>query len=187
MSKKKKRSGSMIEAILNYMRQTRAKSYKMKEISHGLHINKSTYHQFRDALKILEKQGKIVKLRNRQYSLPSSLQRIKGKIQITRKGFGFATDEQTGEEVFIPSQYLNTAFDGDVVEIQLFAVSRGKSKEGKVISVLERARQSYVGTFHRSEYYGFMVPDNPRIYRDFYIQPQNDKDARQGQKVVVEF
>jgi ribonuclease R len=135
----------------------------------------------------LEKQGKIVKLKNKKYALPSSMQKIKGVIQVTRKGFGFVTDEITGDEIFIPAQHLNTAFDGDTVEVQLFAISRGKSKEGQIKAVNQRARQTYVGVFHRSEYYGFLVPDNTRVYRDFYIQPQNDLGAQDGQKVVVEF
>ncbi len=96
-------------------------------------------------------------------------------------------DQHSGEEIFIPAQYLHTALDGDTVEVQLLAASRGKSKEGQIISILKRARENFVGTYHRSEYYGFVVPDNPRVYRDFYIQPQNDLNAKQGQKVVVKF
>lgn len=136
---------------------------------------------------MLENQGQIIKLKKRRIALPSSLKRTSGIIQITKKGFGFVMDEQNGEEIFIPAQYLHTALDGDTVEVQLFAASRGKSKEGQIVSVLKRARETFVGTYHRSEYYGFVVPDNPRVYRDFYIQPENDLNAKQGQKVVVKF
>lgn len=187
MNKKKKKPLNLNEAILHYMRSRGAKNHRMKEISHALHIHKNNYHLFQDTLLELEKQGKIIKLKNKRYAFPSSLQKVKGVIQVTRKGFGFVTDERTGEEIFIPAQHLNTAFDGDTVEVQLFAISRGKSKEGQVNAVIERARQTYVGVFHRSEYYGFLVPDNSRVYRDFYIQPQNDIGAQDGQKVVVEF
>jgi ribonuclease R len=187
MSKKKKKPKNLSEAILHFLKSRGAKNHRMKEISHGLHITKSNYHLFQEALLNLEKQGKIIKLKNKRYALPSSLQKVRGLIQVTRKGFGFVTDERTGDEIFIPAQHLNTAFDGDMVEVQMFAVSRGKSKEGQVKTVVERARNSYVGVFHRSEYYGFLVPDNPRVYRDFYIQPQNDMSAQDGQKVVVEF
>ena len=151
MNKKKKKPLNLNETILHYMRSRGAKNHRMKEISHALHINKSNYHLFQDALLELEKQGKIIKLKNKRYALPSSLQKVKGVIQVTRKGFGFVTDERTGEEIFIPAQHLNTAFDGDTVAVQLFAISRGKSKEGQVNAVIERARQTYVGVFHRSE------------------------------------
>jgi len=185
--KQKNNPSDLQESILQFMRGRRTKSLKMTEISHALHIHKNNFHLFQEALFALEKQGKIIKLKNKKYTLPSSLQKVQGTIQVTKKGFGFVSDERTSDEIFIPAQYLNTAFDGDTVEVQLFAVSRGKSKEGQVSSVLKRARQTFVGTFQRSEYYGFLVPDNPRVYRDFYIQPENDMKAQNGQKVVVEF
>jgi ribonuclease R len=187
MIKKKKPAVGMEAAILQYLHGRNAKSYKIKELSHALHISRSTYNEFQQALTDLQQQGKIVKLKNRRISLPSSLQRISGTIQLTKKGFGFVLDERTGEEIFIPAQHLHTALDGDSVEVQIFAVSRGKSKEGQITSVQKRARATFVGTYHHSEYYGFVVADNPRVYRDFYIQPQNSLNAQQGQKVVVKF
>lgn len=190
MKKKKKQINNITnlpESILNLLRSRTARSHRIKEISHALHISKHNYREFQEALAMLENQGQIIKLKKRRIALPSSLKRISGTIQITKKGFGFVMDEQNGEEIFIPAQYLHTALDGDTVEVQLFAASRGKSKEGQIISVLKRARETFVGTYHRSEYYGFVVPDNPRVYRDFYIQPQNDLNAKQGQKVVVKF
>ncbi|GAB4369481.1 MAG: ribonuclease R [Calditrichia bacterium] len=176
----------MADQILNFLKRKRGKSYTMKELSRALNIHKNTYHIFRSELGRLVKQGKIIRLKQRKYTLPSSLQKVRGTIQLTRKGFGFVTDERTGEEIFIPAPYMHTALDGDLVEVQLFAVSRGKSKEGQVLDVLERARTNFVGTYHRSEYYGFVVPDNPKVYRDFYIQPKNESNAQNGQKVVVE-
>jgi ribonuclease R len=187
MNKKKTEKNELAEAILNFLKSRKGKSLKLKEISHSLHIRKNRYYIFRDALQSLIKQGKIVRLKNRRYSLPSILHVIKGPLQLTKRGFGFVTDERTGEEIFIAAQHLNTAFDGDIVEVQLFAVSRGKSKEGQISSVIRRAHMTFVGTFHRSEYYGFVVGDKQTIYRDFFISPGNELNAKHGQKVVVEF
>jgi ribonuclease R len=186
MKKKKNKKIDIPEGILAYMHKKMAKSYRMKELSHALQINKSNYFLFQEALVDLGKQGKITKLKNKRYTLSAIKNLIKGKIQITKKGFGFVTDESTGEEFFIPAPYINHAFDGDLVEVQTFDSSRGKSKEGRVISIIQRSRTSFVGTFHKSEYYGFMVPDNARLHRDFYIHSKNDMKAQHGQKVVAE-
>jgi ribonuclease R len=187
MSRKKQRENDIGNDILDFLQKRRGKSFKAKEISHALHVHKNNYHSFRDALQLLSRKGKIARLKIGRFTLPSTLQKVVGKIQLTRKGFGFVTDERTGEEIFIPAQHLNTALNEDVVEVQLFAVSRGKSKEGQIIAIRERGHRTFVGTYHRSEYYGFVVADNPRVYRDFYIQPHNNAGAKQGQKVVVEF
>ncbi len=183
----KNKQNPYLEKILNFLQKKRGKSYTTKEISRSLNVSKSTYYLYREALQELLKSGKIVRIKGRRYTVPSVLHRVRGTIQLTRKGFGFVLDERTGDEIFIPAQYLNTALNGDLVEVQLFAVSRGKNKEGQVVSVLRRARTTFVGTYHRSEYYGFVVPDNMKVYRDFYVQPKNDLNAKDGQKVVVEF
>jgi ribonuclease R len=187
MKKKKKLADGIEALILQYLNSRKAKTYKIKDISHALRISKNNYRQFQEAITTLLQQGKIVKLKNRRLAFPSSLQRISGTIQLTKKGFGFVMDEKTGEEIFIPAQHLHTALDGDIVDVQIFAASRGKSKEGQITAIQKRANDVFVGTYHRSEYYGFVVPDNPRVYRDFYIQPQNNLNAQQGQKVVVKF
>lgn len=175
------------ETILDLLHRRPGKSFKSRDISRALKISKQDYHLFREALQSLIKQRKIVRLRNKRFTLPSSLQKRQGTLEITKKGFGFVTDQASGEEIFIPAQYLYTAFDGDQVEVQLFAVSRGKSKEGQISTVLKRAHKTFVGIYHHSEYYGFVAPDNPKVHRDFYIAPQNTLGATQGQKVVIEF
>jgi len=92
MKKKKIPAAGMETTILQYLHSRNAKSYKIKEISHALHISKHSYQEFQQALTDLQQQGKIVKLKDRRIGLPSSLQRISGTIQLTKKGFGFVLD-----------------------------------------------------------------------------------------------
>ncbi len=172
--------------ILEFLKRKRGKSYKRQELSRALGVHKSDYFLFREAINALLKKGKIARGKGGKLTSISSLQKIQGAMQMTRKGFGFVTDERTGEDVFIAAQNLGTALDGDLVEVQLFGVSRGKSKEGQVLGILQRARTRFVGTYHKSEYYGFVVPDNPKVYRDFLIPDEKAGSAQTGQKVVVE-
>ena len=95
-------------------------------------------------------------------------------------------DEQNKLDVYISRDHLNTAFDRDLVEVKLYASYRGKNREGFVTKIIKRFRNKFVGTFHLSDYYGYVVPDDPRIYRDFLIPKEKRNEARDGQKVVVE-
>ncbi len=186
MSKENKKIVKKIKKQIETYLKQKKKAYKRKEISHALGISKSTYHLFREALDDLVRSGKVAKLKGGRYASVSSLQKIQGVLQMTRKGFGFVTDDRTGEDIFIGAQHLNTALDQDVVEVQLFAVSRGRNKEGRITRIISRGKTTFVGTYHKSEYYGFVVPDDPRVYRDFYIPDKDALNARDGQKVVVE-
>ncbi len=181
----KKNRNPFEKRILDFLKRKKGRSYKSKELSRALDVHKSEYHQFREALTGLARTGKIARAKGGKYTSIGSLQKFQNPMQMTRKGFGFVTDDRTGEDAFIAASNLNTALDGDLVEVQLFGVSRGRSKEGQVLRIIERARTRFVGTYHKSEYYGFVVPDNPKVYRDFYVPEKHSKDAKDGQKVVV--
>ena len=88
--------------------------------------------------------------------------------------------------MFIPASEVGNAFDGDTVTVKLLAKSRGKSREGKVVKVIERAFTTVVGTFEKSRNFGFVVPDNTKITCDIYIPKNACKDVPKGVKVVVE-
>ncbi|HFE65578.1 MAG TPA: hypothetical protein ENK14_14355, partial [Caldithrix sp.] len=109
----------LFEAILNYLKKRKSKSYTSKELARAINIHKTNYHLYRQALQEALKAGKIIRLKGRRYTLPSSLSKVQGGLQLTRRGFGFVTDDRTGEEIFIPAQHLNTALDGDEVQVQI--------------------------------------------------------------------
>jgi ribonuclease R len=80
---------------------------------------------------------------------------------------------------------LGTAFDGDIVEVELFAKQKGKNIEGQIVNVLERKRKEYVGVIKKSKSFFFISPDDPKIHRDIYITESNLNGAKAGDKVVV--
>src|SRR5205085_6568997 len=61
--------------------------------------------------------------------------------------------------------------------------------EGRVIRILERAHDSVVGTLQQSKNFFYVVPDDPRIVHNVYVQvppqPSLPKTPNRGDKVVV--
>jgi ribonuclease R len=61
--------------------------------------------------------------------------------------------------------------------------------EGRVIRILERARDTIVGTLQHSRNFYYVVPDDPRLVHDVYVQvPPREKLPKaptRGDKVVV--
>lgn len=175
------------EEIVGFLRNRKGNSFSRKEISKALSVSKSNYQTFRDTLKDLSRSQQIIRVKGGKFLVDGgSHKKVQGILQMTRKGFAFVTDEQASNDIFIASQNLNTALDQDQVEVQLLAATKGKNREGHVVRIISRAQTTFVGTYHKSEYYGFVTPDNPKVYRDFYITDVNSKDAEDGQKVVVE-
>ncbi len=185
---KSKATNKFKREIINFLRNRKGKSFSRKEISKAIGVRKSNHQLYREALKDLAHSQQITQIKGGRFQLSGGGTRPKkmqGTIQMTRKGFAFVSVEQSDEDIFIATQNLNTALDDDLVEVQLYAISKGRSKEGHIVRVLSRNRKTFVGTYHKSEYYGFVTPDDPKVYRDFYIADANSLEAQNGQKVVV--
>ena len=104
------------------------------------------------------------------------------------KGFGFCIVENvTMRDVFIPSDALGGAMNGDKVQVKLNKVGGVDQKsEGEVIKIVERANTKIVGTYEESKNYGFVVPDDQKLRKDIFISRSLTLGAKQGDKVVVE-
>ena len=65
------------------------------------------------------------------------------------------------DDVFISAENLNGAMHNDRILIRLLK-GNGRSKEGEVVRILERANKTLVGTFEKDKNFGFVVPDDKK-------------------------
>lgn len=176
--------------MLNYLANHAHRAYRPKELSKKLGItDNDEYRRFRsDVAALVERREVDVHRGGRiQHKRPS--QTPTGRISITRKGFGFVAVEGFTEDVYVSASNTGTALDGDLVRLEIFARDRrgggrrGRSVEGEVVDVVERARKEAVGTFREHGRLGFVVPDDQRLTRDIYVTAKHD--ASNGDKVVI--
>ena len=114
---------------------------------------------------------------------------VAGVMQKHKKGFGFVLQED-GEDIFVPWDSMNGAMNGDQVEVSLLPEApwrSGKegSRQGIVVHILTRGITEVVGTFEKSNKFGFVVPDDKRIGEDIFIQKKYFYGAERGDKVVA--
>jgi ribonuclease R len=146
----------------------------------------------RQTLRELEHAGEIVRIRKNRYVLPAEADLVTGKLSIHQSGFGFLVPEKSGEkDIFIAAENTGTAMNGDRVVVRISRdVPQRRTKdrhrsEGRVIRILERARDTIVGTLQQSKNFYYVVPDDPRIVHNVYVQRPRDLAASVGDKVVV--
>jgi ribonuclease R len=171
--------------IISFLKRNKTAQHP-RDIKKALGISKKNARHFESAVSYLLQSGRISK-ENNGIKISSSVGKkiIVGELRITRGGFGFVRETDSKIDVFINRDHLNTAFDRDIVEVKLYARYRGKNQEGFVTKIIERKRTQFVGTFHQTKYYGFMVPDDSRVYRDFFIPKEYQKNVKDGQKILV--
>ncbi len=193
MQSKKKQSESAIKKITisadeikKYLAQNAPKAYKAKELAKNLNISKTIYLKFRQTLKQLVADGKIIRFPKGRFGLPQSTPEVEGELHVKTQGYGFLRREDGGEDVYINLKNMGIALHKDRVLVKLLAIRSGEMPEGVVIKVLERARSQIVGIYRRGKKIGFVVPDDIKIMKDILVSDEDALNAQNGQKVVVE-
>ncbi len=111
---------------------------------------------------------------------------ITGILSKHKKGFGFVIPELEGEDIFIAPTSMNGAMNGDTVSVRLLPPGEtSRSREGVILTIINRAVIEIVGTFEKSKRFGFVVPDDRRINDDVFVLKKDFKGAKTGDKVVV--
>lgn len=107
--------------------------------------------------------------------------RLTGAITVTGRGMGFFLDPITDTAIEIPRERLNTALNGDIVEIT--ARRRGPVAEGEVVKIKKRAKKAFVGTVGIIEGACLLIPDDRRLYTKLRLPDSAKKEK--GQKVLA--
>ena len=178
----------MKKEIKAFFKRNQGRSFKSKDIAKKLGFSAEyEYASFKSALHKLEKEAFIIRVGKRfQLNKLPPTNSLNGKLEINRNGYGFVVinGENLGD-VFISARNLGAAFDGDIVEVELFAKQKGKNLEGQIVRVIERKRKEYVGVIKKSKSFFFISSDDPKIHREIYINESKLSGAKIGDKVVV--
>ncbi len=125
--------------------------------------------------------------RARTSSQKGKTQHLTGILSVTKSGIGFFMHESIEEDIRIERAHLNTALDGDTVEIvRLPKMPRDPRHFGKVLQVVERAQRQFVGELRKEDNQWILVPDNKRVYTPFLLDDV-PKDTPLRHKALVEF
>lgn len=173
------------EKIYSFLTSDEYTPMKLKELASLLQVPKYEKEEFKEVIDKLVSEGKVViDSKNRIKTAESNM--VAGYFSGTAKGYGFVHIEGEEGDIFIPPDRTGSAHDKDKVLITITEGSSGRSREGEVISILERADDHITGTFQRTKTYGFVIPDNRKFGSDIFIPHGFTKGAVTGHKVVVE-
>ncbi|CAM2871404.1 ribonuclease R [Salinicoccus roseus] len=135
----------------------------------------------------LEESGEVYRTKKDKYMKMSETDLVKGKLSLHKRGFGFLRPEDIEmEDIFIPPNAINGAFDGDIVLVEVQKHSQGDNQEGEVTTILTRGTTRVVGEYRASKHFGFVVPDSKKVVDDIFIPKNQNLGAVDGHKVLVE-
>ncbi|QCX40924.1 ribonuclease R [Aureibaculum algae] len=194
MSKKRfqyKKKGNVVKdlstKILKTLNQNSKQSFNYKQIAASLDITDANGRQQiiqnLEALKLKERieeteKGKYKIIQNEHYHV--------GILDVTSNKNAYFISDTLEHDAFIPTINLNRGLDGDTVKVYVYRRRNNDKFEGEVTEIIERAKTEFVGVLQMSKNFGFVIPDNNKMYADIFISKNNIDGAEHGDKVLAE-
>ena len=200
MTRKKSNKGrklptiSLSREILRLFKLAPKKQFNAKQIIRKLKIKNNTDSVETALEKLAENKQITANNANNKYRLNKEYLSAKrsgqlmtqGVLDMTRTGAGFVVSaDLPDDDIYIHAKNLNNALDGDKVSVTYEKIPGRKRAEGKVIEILERATEYFIGTLNLSPKYGFVIPDKLNMFTDIFIPLDDIGVAKNGEKVVV--
>ncbi len=184
---KKERSG-LYSSLIQFLEESNGKAYSVEQLIRKFGLKKKSLIE--DLFKLLDvmvEDGTVEQLSNGHFKSTKTAGRITGVVDHVNPRFAYVTTGEEGKkDIYIRSTDLATAIHGDSVEVEIFNKRTGENPEGKVVSIIKRGRNRFVGRIELSRNFGFVVPDFKKIYQDFFIYPENLNGATANDKVLFE-
>ncbi len=121
---------------------------------------------------------------------------IIGTFRRTSKGYGFvrrhhppgSLSEQDGGDIYIPGALAGDTASGDVVAVEITSPGKekGKGPRGKIVKVLERETNQFVGTYFEEGNWGYVRIDGNLFSEPVMVGDPTAVDANIDDKVVIE-
>ena len=131
----------------------------------------------------LEDEYKIYRTKKDKYMLFNNSNLKLGKLMGTKKGYAFV-DVEGDEDVFIAQDNLNGAINNDQVIVEIIS-KKGLRLEGRILKVIERKLQQFVGKVYFKHNKCLIDLDDKKVNLNIIVDPDKSLGAVSGHKVVV--
>lgn len=186
------RRAALHESIIALLRERGSRLLGTKEIHERLGDSDATQEEVERAVEELEREGALIAVRGKRYSLLEFTPYHAGAIRLYNDGHGTVRGAIDEPDVYIDRRQLKGAMNADLVIVRVDKRTAKRRRvrdreylEGEVIRILRRAHRTVVGRFHLDPE-PYVVPFDIRIDTDILIEGDNLMDARDGEMVNVE-
>jgi ribonuclease R len=173
------------DTIIRLIRSKKNRPLTREDLARQLRISPARRPELDRLLDRMEAAGEVIRVKQGRYAVPRELGLVVGRLEVNPRGFGFVIPEEgKGEDIYIHQENMNRALDGDTVLVRL-EPGRRRRRAGEVVRVIQRGKGEIVGTLEQTGSLLYLVPDNPSMIHDIYIDRKGLKAARPGEKVTV--
>ena len=190
MGKGKNKYRHIEKKMLSFFRENPGKEYNYKQIAAILNLRDTRgRNELIKFLNLNVASKQLLSPSRGKYSLAvTKKQYHQGILEITSSGRGFVLCEDLEQDISIPKNGINKAFNGDLVEVYCYKRKNNGSLEGEIVNIIERKKTTFIGLLQVEKNYAFVLTRGARMYTDFFIDKKQLTPAYQdGDKVLVRF
>ncbi len=159
-----------------------------------MRVDSEDFSIFEEAIHMLAKEKKLSIAKDGRVRLPNFPDEITGSFRLNQRGFGFVLPDQPYAEgdLFVPPGHTGGAVSRDRVRAAVVRSGRGGGQgkrsgcTGRVMEVLERGQDNFVGVLVKDRGRWFVLPDGRSLHDPVLIHDPHAKNAKEGDKVVIE-
>lgn len=160
--------------------------YTLKDISRELSLNTHPLKMLcADILNEMTAGGFLTEQPYGSFRFNNTAQVFEGEFIRKSNGKNSVIPSDGSEPVFIAERNSLHAMNGDKVKVSLSAFRRGHTKEGAVIEILERKKDTFVGKLQVNKHYAFLVTESGNLANDIFIPMDKLGVGKNGDKALV--
>lgn len=175
---------NIAEMVMDYFRDNQDKLIDSKELFDLLRLKT---HPLRslciDVVTDLVEDGFLKEDKGR-FQLAAKSKFLDGILQRRVGGKNYLVPEEGVDPIFVAERNTAGAMNGDKVKVVLYARRPRAEAEGEVVEILQRGKDSYVGTLQVKNKCAYLVTSN-RSDKDIFIPLNQLKKGRDGDKALV--
>jgi len=185
-----KKKGNIIkdltQKLLKLLNQSPNNSFNYRQISSKLEITDAQgRNQIVQKLEELKGQKKVEETERGKFKIAPVSRYYTGTLDVTSNGNAYFICDELEHDIYIPARNLNRGLDKDTVKIYLYNRKHSSKEEGDVVEIIKRFKNEFVGVLQLSKNFGFVVPDDSKMYADIFIAKNKLKNAEHGVKVLA--
>ena len=186
----KKKSSNKISdltnTILSILKKERNLSFNYKQIASKLGVDDaSSRNQIIKKLHDLKGKKEIEEVERGKFKVINNTEYHTGVLDLSAKGSGYIISDDFDEDVFIASNNINKALNGDEVEFYVYNRRKRGKMEGEITRIIKREKTDYVGVIQVHDKYAFVIPDSNKMHKDIFVPISKTLKAEDGDKVLV--
>lgn len=184
--KKSPKIENITRGILKILKAEPTKTFNYKQIAAKFGVDDpSSRNQIVKKLAQLAAKKEIEEIDRGKFKIVPNINTYSGVLEITSKGTGYVIVEDLEDDIFIPNNNLNKAFNGDEVEVYVYKRKRRGKSEGEISRIISRKKNEFVGVIEIQKNYAFVNMQDGKMYTDIFVPKNKIKNAENGDKVLV--